>query len=119
MRYTAQKIFVSVLAVVFFIIGLGFLVTGLETGGGELLLGFGFTIFPSVVAISTWIRITRFQTQTYAWYRENHPQHAHADGVSCKNCGSRRIQVRGLLQQTYTREHVCTQCGTRLFYSPE
>lgn len=116
MRYTLQKVFVTILTLVFFIFGLSML----ASGGSTITLGLGFTIIPAIVGVTNWIRVTKFQTQTYAWYRETYPKHAHTDGsVSCKNCGGRRIHIRGLLQHTYTREHVCGQCGTRLFYSPE
>lgn len=92
----------------------------LASGGTGIFFGLFFTVIGAVVGVTNWIRVTKFQTQTYAWYRETYPKHAHTDGsVSCKNCGGRRIHIRGLMQQTYTREHVCGQCGTRLFYSPE
>jgi len=59
------------------------------------------------------------EKKTYAWYRSAHPESAQAGRVSCHQCGSRKINVRGLGSHTYHCQHKCVECGHTLFYSPE
>jgi len=65
-------------------------------------------------------RLRRFEAQSFAWYKTTYADRCAPNGrVSCKDCGSHQIRVRGLMQHTYTREHFCGRCGTTLYYSPE
>lgn len=50
---------------------------------------------------------------------ENYPDCVHAHSVKCPSCGAHGLRVRGLMQQTYTREHFCGQCGKTLYDSAE
>lgn len=63
--------------------------------------------------------MAKYKQMSYDWYKATHPTHVHGNGVSCHSCGGRRINVRSLMERTYTRAHFCTQCGTTLYYSPE
>ena len=69
------------------------------------------------LAHARWRR--QMAAQNYAWYRAEHPQLVTPGGVKCASCGGTRIQVRALMRRSYFREHVCAQCGTALYYSPE
>ena len=61
----------------------------------------------------------RLREQDYEWYRSRYPDNVKGNRVTCNTCGSDRITVRGLMRQTRLREHVCTQCGSALYYSQE
>ena len=39
--------------------------------------------------------------------------------VKCRHCNSASIGTERLMQNTYLRRHVCRQCGTTLYHSPE
>lgn len=52
-------------------------------------------------------------------YKADHPDCVFGGRVKCYECGSQRVNARGLMNQTYTREHFCVQCGKTLYYSPE
>lgn len=56
----------------------------------------------------------------YTWYRATFPEHAHDKGkVSCRHCQNPQIQVRNLMNRSFMRAHICTQCGKSLYFSPE
>lgn len=56
----------------------------------------------------------------YLWYRKTFPEHAHANGrVTCRHCGGSSVQPRNLMNRSFMRAHVCTQCGTTLYFSAE
>src|SRR6476469_9122474 len=59
-------------------------------------------------------QLVRFRTMTFEAYRRDHPENARGGRVSCFHCGGKRVQVRGLLNHTYHREHLCVQCGETL-----
>lgn len=121
MSYTTQKVFVTMVCSIFIVIGAGLFLSTLLSRSFDVtfVIGSGFLGLGTYNLVTTWRRISKFQTQTYEWYRAQNPSHAHGGGVSCKKCGGTRIHARGLMQHTYTREHFCTQCGTTLYYSPE
>ena len=64
-------------------------------------------------------RYTKFMRFDYKRFVKQHPDHVHNGQVSCTSCNSRRIHTKALMNQSYTREHFCSQCGEFLFYSPE
>ncbi len=66
-----------------------------------------------------WRQVRIYETQNYDWYRGHFPELVSANRVLCYRCKGAQIRVRGLMNHTYTREHVCGHCGTRLYYSPE
>jgi hypothetical protein len=80
---------------------------------------FGFFTLVSVSIARYWRRIALLKRQNYDWYRKQHPGAFRNGRILCHKCGNDRIAIRALLQQTYLREHVCSNCGTTLFYSPE
>lgn len=56
----------------------------------------------------------------HAWYRQQHPTLVDERGrLRCRSCGSNEVQIRNLMNKTYMRAHICGQCGTTLFFSPE
>lgn len=59
------------------------------------------------------------KAQDYAWYKAQHPDCCASNRVQCHECKSDRISVQRLMNRTYYRAHVCAQCGTTLYYSPE
>ena len=55
-----------------------------------------------------------------AWYRAEFPHLVGKDGrVTCYSCGSSNIGTERLMEGMYMRRHLCRQCGTTLYYSPE
>ncbi len=66
-----------------------------------------------------YIRNGKFRRRNYEWYKSRYPTNVQGNQVLCFVCGNNRIQVRGLMNRTYFREHFCTQCGKTLYYSPE
>ena len=90
-------------------------------------IGDGFTLmFAGMIFLVSSFHVTRvlylnrkFSSKTFDLYKARYPNAISGGRVKCFNCGSHRISVRGLLRQTYHREHVCSQCGTVLYYSPE
>lgn len=120
MRYTFQKVgaivqgFVVAVAITFG--GFTFV-----SGGRTVLLGILFValIVGLSVGVYMWRRAHRFQTQTFGWYRAQHPNLVSHNSVRCSECNGSHIRVRGLMQHSYTREHFCAHCGTTLYYSAE
>lgn len=84
-----------------------------------LIFGLMLAGISSYQLVTGYRRLTRFQTKTYDWYKTAHPENVHGKNVSCFSCRSQRITVRSLMQHTYHRAHICTACGTTLYYSPE
>lgn len=75
----------------------------------------------ALFVVTRWILLDRhFGRYTYAWYRKTFPANSRTEGgVSCRHCGGTHITVRNLMQRTFTRAHVCAQCGASLYFSPE
>jgi uncharacterized paraquat-inducible protein A len=63
--------------------------------------------------------LTKARASNYDWYKSTYPDHVSGNRVSCLKCMGTRIHVRSLMRRTFLREHVCTQCGTALYYSAE
>lgn len=56
----------------------------------------------------------------YEWYRKTFPEHALEKGrVSCRHCHGHSVHAKNLMNRSYTRAHVCNQCGKSLYFSPE
>jgi hypothetical protein len=86
------------------------------TLGILLILGGGFTF----AGLGVYVRIRKFEERDFVWFKRNNPNSCRENGeISCPSCKSNQIRVRGLMEQSYTREHFCGACGTTLFYSPE
>lgn len=103
-----------------FCVLLGFMGAGaymLMTGQGGFL-GYGFLLVP-IVAGAQLLSLLKKRSQNYAWYAQQHPDCVTGDSVKCHSCGSRKIHTRNLMNNTYTRVHFCSKCGTNLYYSPE
>ncbi len=64
-------------------------------------------------------RMKLYKSHNYAWYAKQHPGLVKNGRVRCHNCSGGRIQLRNLKEHTYTRAHICSDCGTTLYYSPE
>jgi cbb3-type cytochrome oxidase subunit 3 len=77
-----------------------------------------FTLIIVSVVWSAWERLGK-EEKNYDWYRKQHPGAFRNGRILCHRCGNDRIAIRALLRQNYLREHVCSNCGTTLFYSPE
>jgi hypothetical protein len=123
MKYTLSKIFTVLFCSVFIGIGLVFMISGVASGGREWYLAFAFGSFfaaiGSIVMVTRLRQIRKFETKTYAWYKSAYPENVQGNRVTCNDCGNGRINVRALMNRTFHREHVCTQCGKALYYSPE
>lgn len=90
----------------------------LDAAGPAAIFALFVSIF--IYGIASWRhKVRMFKTYTYAWYAATFPDHVSTRGVRCRHCGSRRISIRNLMQQTFQRAHVCQQCGETLYYSPE
>lgn len=63
--------------------------------------------------------LARRRREDFGWYKREHPNHFRAGRVHCFNCDGTRLSVRHLMNRTYLRAHVCTQCGTTLYHSRE
>lgn len=119
MLYKIQLIVGSVVGTIFFFFGLIMVLSGLRNDGHSLFMGAMFLLVSSISLGTIFWRFRKFSKKTYLQYREDHPECVNNNKVSCFKCGSDRIHVRGLMNHTYHREHLCTQCGTTLYYSPE
>jgi len=121
--------FGTCVASVFLSIGLLLLIVALtqqEARGVGLFFGLFFSgiAYAAIRSVRTdakfqIARFTAFEEKTFDWYRNQYPKNVQPDGVTCWNCGSRNIKVRGLQDRTYHREHACGRCGQTLYYSPE
>ena len=129
MKYKIQKVAVIAFGSIFIIIGAGALISALPTAlHGRtndwpiVVAGIGFTCIGFFAARQNVLRLSALErkaSMTFEWFRNTYPQAVTRDRVSCTSCGASRIHVRGLMQQSYLREHFCTRCGTVLYYSPE
>lgn len=83
------------------------------------ILAFIAAVFP--LAIAGAIKQSRIHRRyTYAWYRQTFPELIDRQGkVCCHQCGQSQVRVTNLMNKTYTRAHVCGQCGETLYFSPE
>lgn len=123
MKYLFSKIFTVLLCSVFIGVGLTFMIVSVRSGGRDWFKAFGFggifALIGSIVMVTRLRQIQKFQTMTYAWYKSTYPENVQGNRVTCYECGNSRINVRALMNRTFHREHVCTQCGKALYYSPE
>lgn len=119
MLYKIQLVIGSIVATLFFLIGLALFISGIKGDGHSLFMGAIFLLVSSVTLFTLISRHKKFSIKTYHWYRKAYPDNVRSNKVSCFKCGSDRIHVRGLMNHTYHREHLCYQCGTALYYSPE
>lgn len=87
--------------------------------GGQWVLGAFFGVFGLFVGGHA-ISVIRKVQRDYDWYRSRFPSHVDSRGnVRCNKCDGKRVLVRNLLRQTFTRAHICERCGRTLFYSAE
>lgn len=121
MKYTLAKLAVVVVCSFFMIVGACVFIQGVRLGGDSfaMLMGAVFFLAGAGALIYRLRQIARFQKMTYQWYCQTHPELVRNNKVSCYSCGNAHIQVRALYNQTYHRAHLCSQCGTTLYYSPE
>lgn len=123
MNYTLSKIVIVLFCSVFIAVGLGFMISEVTHGGRGWfpIFAFGsfFAAIGSIVMATRLRQIRKFETMTYAWYKSTFPENVQGNRVTCTACGNSRINVRALMNRTFHREHVCTQCGKALYYSPE
>lgn len=121
MSYAIRKIFLAAFCGAFILGGLFFSLRALLWGENldNIVFPVPFIVIASVVLITQWRQISRFQTMTYQWYCQTYPMHAQSGRLSCFACGGTKVHVRGLMNQTYHREHFCQQCGKTLYFSPE
>jgi len=108
-----------------FLIALGGIVGQSFSAGllifGALLFVFGLRCIKGI-SQNEKEQVARFATleeKNFDWYRNSFPENVQSGRVSCRNCGSRRINIRGLGDRTYHCEHKCAGCGQTLYYSPE
>jgi hypothetical protein len=88
-----------------------------EAGGAFGILFGGIWTF---AGLYSYARIRKFEERNFEWFRRTHPNSCGDNGrISCPSCNAHKIQVRGLMQHSYTREHFCGACGTTLYYTPE
>lgn len=122
MRYTFQKIGLVIGVLFFWTVFTGVLMVVVlnDLQGGKVLIAPSVTAtLALLVLITSWRRITRYQTQTYDWYIQAHPNAYKNSRVFCNYCNSGKIHTKNLFNRTFTREHFCGQCGKTLYYSPE
>ncbi|MGM9483988.1 hypothetical protein ACS5PN_22520 [Roseateles sp. NT4] len=87
-----------------------------------LALG-GFAIVPGAFVCNVIGFVSQrsiWKRHDYAWYRQTFPEAVQAHGrLRCRHCGGERLSLRNLMNHSYTRAHVCEQCGKTLYFSPE
>lgn len=93
------------------------------------MIGGIFSLFPYLFALAFLAAIvggvrsrlaqSRRRQQDFHWFAGRHPDCLQPGRVACPCCGGSRINARGLMQQTYMREHFCVTCGHTLYYSRE
>jgi hypothetical protein len=119
------------LAVLLIIFGIAESYTGYTGGDGPagLLDGLGYyvaALVPLWIALAV-VRASRrhvrwvsdMRARDFAWFKATHPASVTRDGVICTKCSSTKIHVRGVMNQSYMRAHVCTRCGETLYFSSE
>jgi hypothetical protein len=129
-KYKMQRLLVMTVGAIFVVIGAGAVLVALPRAlhGGrgddwsQLIFGI---FFGGVGFAGTLLRVLRISAlerkagMTFKWFKDTYPQSVSGDRITCISCSGTRIHVRGLMQQSYLREHFCTRCGTALYYSPE
>lgn len=88
---------------------------------GHLFDALGGLLFSGGIAWFAWRRYQSFrayQAHTYDWYIQNYPPRT-VSRPECLKCGSSFMRTRRLMRFTFTQEHSCGTCGTRLYYSEE
>ncbi|HEU4485447.1 MAG TPA: hypothetical protein VFR96_08170 [Povalibacter sp.] len=118
MSTSAQRIFVSVIASIFFLIGIG----ALFSGSGGAIFGAAFIAIPAMALHQTFKRLRKLdqcRARSFEWYAKEYPHCVTPDRVLCWKCNNARINVRNLMAHTYLREHSCSRCGENLYYTPE
>ena len=85
---------------------------------GGILLGI-FVGLVRALSVDKQLLIQQYRAQDYRWYVSVHPEALKGAKLTCTHCGGDRIHTRALMNRTYTRSHVCTQCGETLYYSAE
>lgn len=71
------------------------------------------------IAIYRYLSRRQKLAMNFYWYAEKYPHCYRNKRVSCVHCGCDRVHVRNMMNGWYLREHVCTQCGETLYWSPE
>lgn len=82
-------------------------------------IGLFFFAFVALAVLFHFFKMNRLLEKNYQWYRQQYPESILGKKVLCNSCGSDSVRVRGLMQQTYMREHFCGRCGQVLYFSPE
>lgn len=123
MNYTAKKIFILLFTLPFIAIGLyslhGYVNGDMQEDFFPLIHGLMFSGIGATVLVYNIRLLTKFQTQTFAWYQAHNPACVTNEGVACNACGGKRVHVRNLMKRTFHRAHVCVRCGKTLYFSPE
>jgi predicted membrane protein len=122
MNYLFRRIFIVAFCGLFVVIGaasLLYMLWHLQFTAFGVLFGAGFFFIGLYIMITQLRQLSRFETMTYTWYKNTHPEQVKGNKVSCFSCGNSHVKVRHLMNQTFHREHFCPQCGTALYYSPE
>lgn len=119
------------LALFLVIVGIGESYKGFTGGDGPagLLDGLFYYI---VALVPLWIAIaivrasrrhvrwvSEMRARDFEWFKSTHPQKVTRDGVICPKCASTKSHVRGVMNQSYMRAHVCMRCGETLYFSRE
>lgn len=83
------------------------------------LVTYGLVIFIIGFLVVSQVKLARKRSQNYEWYLNEHPGAFRNGRVHCHACDNSRLSVQRLMNKTYLRAHVCTQCGTTLYHSKE
>lgn len=124
MNYKRSRIFIIIFSSIFMSIGVIAILFGLLSGLSGIGLffliwgSFSFLI-PFLVMKNRLKQLSKFEKNTYVWYKETYPNNVQNNIISCFICQNNRIHVRPLMNRTFHREHFCTQCGKTLYYSHE
>jgi len=80
-----------------------------------------FLVLALVALSAVWryLKFRKLRQQDHDWYKKAFPQSVAHGRVKCFRCNGSSIGTERLMQRTYLRRHVCRQCGTTLYYSPE
>lgn len=63
--------------------------------------------------------ISNMKKFNFDWYRRQFPEFVSNRGVKCYKCKSPKVGTERVMNRTYMRSHICRQCGTTLYYTPE
>lgn len=115
MRVTAGIVLGGVLSCV----GMGIVLTGLTRDKVQIPLG-GVMFLIGLSLIYRNLKIKSLREKNFEWYRSTYPNAVDGKGqTKCFKCDSNRVHTKNLMNQTFTREHHCGNCGQTLYYSPE